>query len=391
MISRAEMKQKFIDALIATGKQTITKAEIKTIATKLGLKSTQFFTKDDSNKVGRGEYRVPQSGVNTMPALQAQVIPMTKQPEKSNHKISNVQTDLDTTNLIPTAYKNYVPFGNFDDVLSIVQSGQFFPVFITGHSGNGKTMSTEQACAKAKRKFVCVSMTPETDEGDLLGNYVLINGNMEWQDGPVILAMKRGAILLLDEVDLGTEKCMCLQPVLEGKGVYLKKIGQFVAPVNGFNVIATANTKGKGSDDGRFVGTRVMNEAALDRYDYTFEQEYAPRSTEKKILLKAMKKFNKLDEAFADCLVKWTEIIRKSFAEGAVDEIISTRRAINICKAYAMFGNKQKAITLSLTRFDKDTQTAFMSLYNKIDAETVAPPIANEKKEVAASDPDVPF
>jgi len=184
---------------------------------------------------------------------------------------------------------------------------------------------------------------------------------------------------------------MCLQPVLEGKGVFLKKIGQFVSPANGFNVAATANTKGKGSDDGRFVGTRVMNEAALDRYDYTFEQEYAPRSTEKKILLKAMKKFGKVDEVFADCLVKWTEIIRKTFTEGGVDEIISTRRAINICKAYAMFGNKRKAITLALTRFDKDTQTAFVSLYNKIDAETVEPMSTNDNKEVAASDSDVPF
>jgi MoxR-like ATPase len=213
---------------------------------------------------------------------------------------------------------------------------------------------------------------------------------MEWQDGPVIVAMKRGAILLLDEVDLGTEKCMCLQAPLEGKGVYLKKIGQFVSPANGFNIIATANTKGKGSDDGRFVGTRVMNEAALDRYDYTFEQEYAPKAVEKKILLKAMKKFGSVDENFADCLVKWTEVIRKTFADGGLDEIISTRRAINICKAFAMFGSKQKAIGLSLARFDKDTQTALLSLYNKIDGSETA---TETKEEVAPQNnlADVPF
>ena len=197
MLSRAEQKQQFIDALIATGKQTISKSEIKAIATKLGLKSTQFFTKEDSNRVGRGQYRVPGSNIDMQPALQAQVIPMAKPTEKSNHKISNVTTDLDVTNLVPVAYKNYVPFGNFDDVLSIVQSMRFFPVFISGHSGNGKTMSIEQACAKAKRKFVCVSMTPETDESDLLGNYVLIDGNMEWRDGPVTTAARQGAVLML--------------------------------------------------------------------------------------------------------------------------------------------------------------------------------------------------
>jgi hypothetical protein len=313
--------------------------------------------------------------------------PMTK-PQTTNvvsYALAS-STNGERTSLIPDVNPEYVAWGHYDDILQIVKSNIFAPIFVTGLSGNGKTTMIEQICAKMKRECFRVNITADTDEDELLGSWRLVNGNMEWQDGPVILAMKRGAILLLDEVDLGTEKCMCLQAPLEGKGVYLKKIGQFVSPANGFNIIATANTKGKGSDDGRFVGTRVMNEAALDRYDYTFEQEYAPRTIEKKILLKAMKKFGSVDENFADCLVKWTEIIRKSFVEGAVDEIISTRRAINVCKAFAMFGSKQKAIALSLARFDKDTQTAFLSLYNKIDAEPVLPP-----NEIAPPSMEPPF
>ena len=204
MSNRAEMKQKFYDALIATGKETLTKSEIKNIATKIGLASTQFFTKEESNKIGRGKYRVP-NNISNQPALQAQVISIAKPVEKSSHKISNVTTDLDETNLVPNQYANYVAFGNFDDVYSIIQSMRFFPVFISGHSGNGKTMSIEQACAKAKRKFVCVSMTPETDESDLLGNYVLIDGNMEWRDGPVTTAARQGAVLCIDEIDYGAQ------------------------------------------------------------------------------------------------------------------------------------------------------------------------------------------
>jgi MoxR-like ATPase len=368
MNSRAEIKQQFIDALIATGKQTITKAEIKTIATKLGLKSTQFFTKDDSNKVGRGEYRVPQSGVNTMPALQAQVIPMAKQPEKSNHKISNVQTDLDTTNLIPTSYKNYVPFGNFDDVYSIVQSMRFFPVFVSGHSGNGKTMSIEQACAKAKRKFVCVSMTPETDESDLLGNYVLIDGNMEWRDGPVTTAARQGAVLCIDEIDYGAQNLSSLQRVLEGKPFMLKKKGELITPAPGFTVFATANTKGKGSDDGRYMFTNVLNEAFLERFRTTMEQEFPPVKTERKIIEKELTSVGKSDTDFAEKLVTWADVIRRTFADGGCDEVISTRRLVHIVETYGIFGDKMKAITLCLNRFDDDTKASFVDLYTKVDA-----------------------
>ena len=386
----------FIDALIATGKQTISKTEIKSIATKLGLKSTQFFTKEDSNRVGRGQYRVPGANVDMQPALQAQVIPMAKPTEKSNHKISNVTTDLDVTNLVPVAYKNYVPFGNFDDVLSIVQSMRFFPVFISGHSGNGKTMSIEQACAKAKRKFICVSMTPETDESDLLGNYVLIDGNMEWRDGPVTTAARQGAVLCIDEIDYGAQNLSSLQRVLEGKPFMLKKKGELISPAPGFTVFATANTKGKGSDDGRYMFTNVLNEAFLERFRTTMEQEFPPVKTECKIIEKELASVGKADDDFAEKLVTWADVIRKTFSDGGCDEVISTRRLVHIVETYGIFGDKMKAITLCLNRFDDDTKASFVDLYTKVDAgasadEILAPqpePVAEEvKPEVDASQP----
>jgi len=388
MFSRAEMKQKFVDALVATGKQTISKSEIKAIATKLGLKSTQFFTKEESNKVGRGQYLVPGANVNTMPALQAQVIPMVKPVEKSNHRISNVTTDLDETNLVPTTYKNYVPFGNFEDVLSIVSSMRFFPVFISGHSGNGKTMSIEQACAKAKRKFVCVSMTPETDESDLLGNYVLIDGNMEWRDGPVTTAARQGAVLCIDEIDYGAQNLSSLQRVLEGKPFMLKKKGELISPTPGFTVFATANTKGKGSDDGRYMFTNVLNEAFLERFRTTMEQEFPPVKTERKIIEKELATVGKADNDFAEKLVTWADVIRKTFADGGCDEVISTRRLVHIVETYGIFGDKMKAITLCLNRFDDDTKASFVDLYTKVDAgasaeEILAPqpePVVEEAK-----------
>jgi hypothetical protein len=398
-------QQSFVSALASiTMVSPVKRADLVAAAAKVGMAfPPAWIVKDASRNAGRGLFHVPEiNGVamTSTPQITARIV-STPAPAPApvqmvrgaSNPIQSVDhakvlgmTGGDRMTLIPDRIDTYVPWGHFTNIEAIIKSRLFSPIFITGLSGNGKTTMVEQVCAKTKRECFRVNITADTDEDELLGSWRLINGNMEWQDGPVILAMKRGAILLLDEVDLGTEKCMCLQAPLEGKGVYLKKIGQFVSPANGFNIIATANTKGKGSDDGRFVGTRVMNEAALDRYDYTFEQEYAPRTIEKKILLKAMKKFGSVDENFADCLVKWTEIIRKSFVEGAVDEIISTRRAINVCKAFAMFGSKQKAIALSLARFDKDTQTAFLSLYNKIDAEPVLPP-----NEIAPPSMEPPF
>jgi len=382
---------------IANGSNEVTRAQCVQAAHNVGLKyPPAWFVQDKDRHIGRGRFLIQVSGY--IPAPNTASTPVVSHATVSSPMKNDsltlalaASTDGERMTLIPEVNPEYVPWGHFNDILQTVKTGLFAPIFITGLSGNGKTTMVEQVCAKLKRECFRVNITADTDEDDLMGSWRLVNGNMEWQDGPVIVAMKRGAILLLDEVDLGTEKIMCLQSPLEGKSVYLKKIGQLVHPAPGFNIIATANTKGKGSDDGRFVGTRVMNEAALDRYDFTYEQDYAPRSTEKKILLKAMAKFGVVDESFADNLVKWTEIIRKSFVEGAVDEIISTRRAINICKGFSIFGDKQKAISLALARFDKDTQTAFLSLYNKIEAPAEAPVQEKSHDVMSNSDPNVPF
>ena len=369
MTSRAEKRQKLIDALIATGKSQLTLSEVKDVAASAGLAIPYWFTNEESNKVKRGVYRVP-SASNASPAinLAAQVIPMTKPENNSGNRITNVTTDLEIENLIPSQYDNYVPFGNFDDVLSIVKSKQFFPVFITGQSGNGKTMSIEQACAKAKRKFVCVSMTPDTDEGDLLGNYVLINGQMEWRDGPVTVAARQGAVLCVDEIDYGAQNLSCLQRVLEGKPFLLKKKNELVAPAPGFTVFATANTKGKGSEDGRYMFTNVLNEAFLERFPNTMEQEFPPAKTEEKIINKELDSVGRSDDVFAKNLVTWANTIRNTFADGGCDEVISTRRLVHIVKTFGIYGDKKKAIEYCLNRFDADTKATFLDLYTKIDA-----------------------
>jgi midasin (ATPase involved in ribosome maturation) len=363
---RVEMKQKFFDALAALGKNTVTRTEVKKICSDIGLKGAQFFTKQEENHIGRGLYRVPGTVCN----MQTNVIPMSAVVEKSKDKIVNVITDLDSTNLVPTAYRNYVPFGNFADVLAIVESKRFFPVFISGHSGNGKTMSIEQACAKAKRKFVCISMTPETDESDLLGNYVLIDGSMQWRDGPVTTAARQGAVLCIDEIDYGAQNLSSLQRVLEGKPFMLKKKGELVNPAEGFTVFATANTKGKGSEDGRYMFTNVLNEAFLERFRTTMEQEFPSLKIERKIIEKELVSVGKDDKDFAEKLVTWAEVIRKTFADGGCDEVISTRRLVHIVETYGIFADKVKAIKLCLNRFDMDTQMSFFDLYTKIDAGT---------------------
>ena len=276
-------------------------------------------------------------------------------------------------NLIPNKDATFVSFGNFSDIKKVIQSGLFYPAFITGLSGNGKTFGVEQSCAQLGRELIRVNITIETDEDDLIGGFRLVNGETVWHNGPVVEAMERGAILLLDEVDLASNKIMCLQSVLEGKGVFLKKIGKHVVPKSGFNVIATANTKGKGSDDGRFIGTNVLNEAFLERFPITFEQEYPTVSVETKILTKVAESLNipMIGEHtdFIKHLCTWSEIIRKTFNDGGIDEVISTRRLVHIIKAYSIFGKKDKAIKVCLNRFDDETKATFVELYDKIDAE----------------------
>ena len=378
MSNRVEIRDKFISNLQALGKSEVSRSEIKLLCQKMGIRSAQWFTKDESNRVARGMYRVPSSTI----ALQAQVIPMIKPVDKSSSKISNIATDLDSINLVPSAYKNYVPFGDFEDIVSIVKSQQFFPVFVTGHSGNGKTMSIEQACAKAKRKFICISMTPETDEGDLLGNYVLINGNMEWRDGPVTTAARQGAVLCIDEIDYGAQNLASLQRVLEGKPFMLKKKGELITPALGFTVFATANTKGKGSDDGRYMFTNVLNEAFLERFPNTYEQQWPPTNVEKRIIKKELDSVGRGDDDFADKLVMWADTIRKTFLDGGCDEVISTRRLVHIVTTFGIHGDKIKSINLCLNRFDDDTKASFIDLYTKIDAginpDAITQPVVEE-------------
>ena len=272
-------------------------------------------------------------------------------------------------NLVPDKDPNYVPFGNFSDVKKIIQSGMFYPTFITGLSGNGKTFSVEQACAALGRELIRVNITIETDEDDLIGGFRLVDGATVWHNGPVVEALERGAILLLDEVDLASNKVLCLQSILEGKGVFLKKVGKFVKPKSGFNIIATANTKGKGSDDGRFIGTNVLNEAFLERFALTFEQEYPTVSIETKILKKVSGNLGVLDEQFCDNLANWADIIRRTFKDGGIDEVISTRRLVHIIRAFAIWNDRLKAIKVCVNRFDEETKQSFLELYDKVDAD----------------------
>jgi len=398
-MSRSDNRDKFFSLIAATGQASITIKEIQTICDANGMKVPQWFTKEEENRLGRGLYKVPNSIVAPASTakvnLTAQVLQMPVQsPAPSTmQKITNLVTDMEQMNLVPTLYSNYVPFGNFEDLNRIIGSNKFYPVFITGQSGNGKTMSVEQVCAKLKRKFVCISMTPETDESDLLGNYVLMNGEMVWRDGPVTVAARQGAVLCIDEIDYGAQNLSCLQRVLEGKPFLLKKKNEVIAPAAGFTIIATANTKGKGSDDGRFMFTNVLNEAFLERFPITFEQGWAPNTVEKKIVKKELASEGRADDEFADNLVVWADAVRKTFEDGGCDEVISTRRLVHIAKAYGIFGDRLKAIQYCLNRFDEDTKASFLDLYTKVDASVS---MANTVPEVTATAPsykgdEVPF
>lgn len=291
-----------------------------------------------------------------------------------------------TQNLIPDKDDTFVKFGNFNDIKKIIQSRLFYPTFITGLSGNGKTFSVEQACAQLGRELIRVNVTIETDSDDLLGGFRLVNGETAWHNGPVVEALERGAVLLLDEIDLASNKILCLQSILEGKGVFLKKIGKFVKPAAGFNVVATANTKGKGSDDGRFIGTNVLNEAFLERFPVTFEQSYPAPATEQKILEGIALDLGMEDRDFCKRLCDWGEVIRKTFYDGGIEEIISTRRLVHIIRAYAIFQDKAKAIQVCINRFDDETKQSFLELYDKIDADFQMPSV--EVKSAIGSDID---
>jgi hypothetical protein len=301
--------------------------------------------------------------------------------EVTQERVQEIERSFSNVSVLPEVHQNLIPakddtfvkFGNFNDIKKIISSRLFYPTFITGLSGNGKTFGVEQACAQLGRELIRVNITIETDEDDLIGGFRLVNGETAWHNGPVIEALERGAILLLDEIDLASNKILCLQSVLEGKGVFLKKIGKFVKPAAGFNVIATANTKGKGSDDGRFIGTNVLNEAFLERFPVTFEQEYPSVANEIKILDKVAQSLGVDDSNFCKRLADWADIIRKTFYDGGIEEIISTRRLVHIIRAYSIFQDKAKAIQVCVNRFDDETKQSFLELYDKVDADFQMP------------------
>ena len=351
--------QQLIESIQELYGPEITSGDLKGFCASRGLNYQTVSNKLSHHKIGRGKWNL----------------------EITQDKVEEIERSFQSVavlpdhqqDLIPDKDDTFVKFGNFADIKRIIQSRLFYPTFITGLSGNGKTFSVEQACAHLKREMIRVNVTIETDEDDLIGGFRLVNGETAWHNGPVIEALERGAVLLLDEIDLASNKILCLQSVLEGKGVFLKKIGRFVKPAPGFNVIATANTKGKGSDDGRFIGTNVLNEAFLERFPVTFEQSYPAPATEQRILEGIALDLGIEDRDFCKRLCDWGDIIRKTFYDGGIEEIISTRRLVHIVRAYSIFQDKAKAIQVCVNRFDDETKTAFLELYDKIDADFVMP------------------
>jgi len=363
-IMNKQQKIAALDEALATkfGSGDIARSDIQAVADEIGVGYPSWIFGDKSLRVGRGMYRLN---------LKTNVVPMQKKSEPQVASF-NMTSDGFSQNLIPDTDPLYVPFGNAKMIRDVVKSKMFYPIYITGLSGNGKTLGVEQACAATKREVIRVNFTVETDEDDLIGGFRLVNGETKFFKGPVIKAMELGAVLLCDEIDLANPaKVMCLQSILEGKGYFIKKTGEFVTPASGFTVVATANTKGKGSDDGRFIGTNVMNEAFLERFPITVEQEYPTPSVEKKILGAVFADLNVSDDEFAEKLVDWADIIRKTFYDGGVDEVVSTRRLVHIAKAYSIFNDRMQAIQMCTNRFDDDTKASFADLYTKIDAGVV--------------------
>ena len=392
MLTLNTKQKEFVDAAQKMyNKPTLNNDELLKVSKSLGMNfKPQWLVRNPELRVGRGEYKLPLDGIpavepvsndkvlsdtNSSPKVETKKEVVSEKVSEAAYVISSLQGDI-----VPQKDDGFVSFGNHPDVRSIVKSKRFYPIFITGLSGNGKTFSVVQACAESKREMIRVNITIETDEDDLLGGYRLKDGQTVWQNGPVIEAMERGAVLLLDEIDLASNKIMCLQPILEGSGVYVKKINRFVKPKIGFNVIATANTKGQGSDDGKFIGTNVLNEAFLERFPVTFEQQYPSAKIEEKIVAQKLKSAGKSDVKFASNLVTWADVIRKTYNDGGVDEIISTRRLVHIAEAYGIFKNKMKAIQVCTNRFDDDTKTSFTDLYTKVDSGASVEKILADKK-----------
>jgi len=393
MMNLNEKQEKSLDAFRSfVGTETFTRAdysEFKTRAKELDVILPRFLLRNNMcEKIDRGEYRFPSvNGATSVSTEDANIASLATNVSAARTEtaemVSNVvEFPRNTESYVPSKVNGYVKFGHYADVKTIKKSGNFYPIFITGLSGNGKTMMIEQVHAELKKELFRVNITIETDEDDLIGHYALVDGRTVWQDGPVTLAMERGATLLLDEVDLASNKIMCLQPVLEGNPLLIKKEGRVVRPKSGFTVMATANTKGKGSEDGRFIGTNILNEAFLERFPITLEQEYPSMSVEKKIVTKLMTNLGCLDEEYAGKLVDWADLIRKTFYDGGVDEIIATRRLVHIIHAFSIFKDRMKAIAMCVARFDDQTKDTFMDLYSKLDEKVSMP---SEETEVSES------
>lgn len=362
MSKKIEMQNELAKVVFEKFGDTMTNTEITETAESLEMPFPHFLLKKEL-RIGRGQYRSPLAGQTVVEEEPTAVAAMTVQVNDFN-----VENNSFAENLVPAKDPLFVPFGNFAVVKKILQSKMFYPVFVTGMSGNGKTFGIEQACAQTGREVIRVNLTAETDEDDLIGGFRLVNGETKFFKGPVVKAMEMGAVLLLDEIDLGNPaKIMCLQSILEGGGYFIKKTGEYVTPEKGFTAVATANTKGKGSDDGRFIGTNILNEAFLERFPITVEQEYPSPAIEKKILGRVFDSLDIADKTFADKLVDWADIIRKTFYDGGVDEIISTRRLVHVAKAFSIFDDRMKAINLCINRFDEDTKLSFADLYTKVD------------------------
>lgn len=412
----AKAKRQFLEDVTTTYGHQVSRLNIMAYVSHNSLPIPYWFLNDKSRNLGRGTYSTSApiaklSKVNQPTPINLDPLLFANTQVEPDHNVALMATVTPINrrqnvaaiveNLIPSKDPTYVEFGPFSSIVKIIDSNIFYPVFITGLSGNGKTLSIEQACAKLRRECIRVNITEETDEDDLVGGHTLIDGSIVYREGPVLTAMRRGAILILDEVDLNATKIMCLQSIMEGKPYHIKKTGEKVFPAIGFNIFATANTKGKGSDDGRFIGTKVMNEAFLERFPITFEQDYPPERIELKILSHNMDKFNCRDNPFAENLVKWAGVIRKSFADGATNEVISTRRLVHIVSAYAIFQDRLEAVELCLNRFDQETKSSFLDLYTKVDGnvekkqQDVPPDVQEDKSptfnQLGLPDSEVPF
>ena len=409
-VNMTPARKKFVEVAQAEFGESavLSKEQVTNVKEKNNLGWPSWFVRSPY-KVDRGMYKLPTMDGNldidvSIPAVSESVVAEDATVSLATHATAaRVESAEMVTNVIefpqnstesyvPSKVEGYVKFGHYNDVKTIKKSGQFYPIFITGLSGNGKTMMIEQIHAELKKELFRVNITIETDEDDLIGHYALVDGRTVWQDGPVTMAMERGATLLLDEVDLASNKIMCLQPVLEGNPLLIKKEGRIVRPKAGFTVMATANTKGKGSEDGRFIGTNILNEAFLERFPITMEQEYPSMSVEKKIVTKLMTNLGCLDEEYAGKLVDWADLIRKTFYDGGVDEIIATRRLVHIIHAFAIFKDRMKAIQMCTARFDEQTKETFMDLYSKLD-ETVSVPSdeEGESSEKTEEETNQPF